>query len=69
MGAHLVAERVESAPHEQAIRLYANGRDGGKLTKKDLVTIEADDVLKSRVFEGGVYQERESEDDTRSAGD
>ena len=64
-----VRNALDRARMRQAIRLYADGRDGGKLTKKDLVTIEADDVLKSRVFEGGFYQERESEDDTGSAGD
>lgn len=46
----------------QAIRLFGTGRDGTTLTKGDLVTIEADDVLKSRVFEGGFYKEREPDD-------
>ncbi len=47
-----VANALGRARMRQAIRLYGIGRDENKLTKKDPVTIEADDVLKSRVFEG-----------------
>jgi probable Rubsico expression protein CbbX len=42
----------------QAIRLYDAAGDGRQLTKKDLITLEAEDILKSRVFEGGVYVDR-----------
>jgi len=38
----------------QAIRLYEAANEGRKITKKDLVSLEAVDILKSRVFEGGV---------------
>ena len=63
-----VRNALDRARMRQAIRLYGAGRGGGKLTKRDLVTIEADDVLKSRVFEGGFYQEGKPDDDTRTAG-
>src|ERR1700682_703035 len=39
----------------QAIRIYEAAGRGRRLTKKDLVTIEAEDILKSRVFDGGAY--------------
>jgi hypothetical protein len=39
----------------QAIRLYDAAERGRVLTKKDLVTLEADDIVGSRVFEGGAY--------------
>ncbi|GAC1473395.1 MAG: CbbX protein [Candidatus Dormibacteraceae bacterium] len=39
----------------QAIRIYEAADRGRRLTKKDLVTIEAEDILKSRVFDGGAY--------------
>ena len=39
----------------QAIRLYDAAERGRALTKKDLVTLEADDITGSRVFEGGAY--------------
>jgi len=58
-----IRNALDRARMRQAIRLYAGGRDGNRLTKKDLVTIEAEDVLKSRVFEGGFYQEQEPTDD------
>jgi len=58
-----IRNALDRARMRQAIRLYAGGRDGHRLTKKDLVTIEAEDVLKSRVFEGGFYQEQEPTDD------
>lgn len=62
-----IRNALDRARMRQAIRLYAGGRDGSRLTKKDLVTIEAEDVLKSRVFEGGFYQEQEPATD-ESAG-
>ena len=39
----------------QAIRLYDAAERGRTLTKKDLVTLEAEDIIGSRVFEGGAY--------------
>ena len=39
----------------QAIRLYDAAERGRTLTKKDLVTLEAEDIAGSRVFEGGAY--------------
>ena len=54
-----IRNAIDRARMRQAIRLFAGGQDGDRLTKKDLVTIEADDVLKSRVFEGGFYREME----------
>lgn len=47
---------LDRARMRQAIRLYDQAQ-GKELMKKDLVTIEPDDILKSRVFEGGYYQE------------
>jgi hypothetical protein len=35
----------------QAIRLFDSAEAGRKLTKKDLVTIQAEDILASRVFD------------------
>jgi len=63
-----IRNALDRARMRQAIRLYAGGRDGDRLTKKDLVTIEADDVLKSRVFEGGFYREPEPVGDDARAG-
>ena len=54
-----IRNALDRARMRQAVRLYAGGRDGSRLTKRDLVTIEVEDVLKSRVFEGGFYQEQE----------
>jgi probable Rubsico expression protein CbbX len=39
----------------QAIRLYEAADRGRTLTKRDLVTLEAEDITTSRVFEGGAY--------------
>ena len=39
----------------QAIRLYDAAERGRTLTKKDLMTLEAEDIAQSRVFEGGAY--------------
>jgi hypothetical protein len=38
-----------------AVRLYHLARTGQRLTKADLVTIEAEDIRQSRVFDGGAY--------------
>ncbi|MHB8587406.1 MAG: CbbX protein [Candidatus Dormibacteraceae bacterium] len=42
----------------QAIRIYEAAARGRRLTKKDLITLEAEDILKSRVFDGGAYGSR-----------
>ncbi len=63
-----VRNALERARFRQALRLYETAKGDGKLTKKDLVTIEEDDIRKSRVFEGGFYQEEsESEKEEQSA--
>ncbi|MGH2707294.1 MAG: AAA family ATPase [Actinomycetota bacterium] len=56
-----VRNSLDRARMRQAIRLYEAGKRGRRLTKKDLVTIEAEDILKSRVFEGGYYEGVEAE--------
>lgn len=50
-----VRNALDRVRMRQAIRLYEAAGRGRRLTKKDLVTIEAEDILKSRVFEGGAY--------------
>ena len=50
-----VRNALERLRMRQAIRLFEAANRGRKLTKGDLVTIEADDILQSRVFEGGVF--------------
>lgn len=50
-----VRNALDRVRMRQAIRLYEAARRGRRLTKKDLITIEAEDILKSRVFEGGAY--------------
>ena len=50
-----VRNALDRVRMRQAIRLYDAAQRGRRLTKKDLVTIEAEDILKSRVFEGGAY--------------
>jgi probable Rubsico expression protein CbbX len=52
-----VRNALERLRMRQAIRLFESASSGRKLTKGDLVTIHAEDVLKSRVFEGGVFDE------------
>jgi len=47
---------LDRARLRQANRLFA--RNPAKLTKKDLVTIEAEDILASRVFQEGVPDEK-----------
>jgi len=51
---------LDRARMRQAIRLFEDAK-GRELTKKDLVTIEAEDILKSRVFEGGYYQAKNAD--------
>ena len=50
-----VRNALERLRMRQAIRLFDAANRGRKLTKGDLVTIEAEDILQSRVFEGGVF--------------
>ena len=50
-----VRNALDRARMRQAVRLYYAATRGRSLTRKDLVTIEAEDILKSRVFEGGAY--------------
>ena len=52
-----VRNGLDRARMRQAVRLYESARRGRRLTKRDLVTIEAEDILASRVFEGGFYRE------------
>lgn len=46
-----VRNALDRARMRQAIRLFDSAESGRKLTKADLVTIEADDILASRVFD------------------
>jgi probable Rubsico expression protein CbbX len=50
-----VRNALERARMRQAIRLFEAANRNRKLTKGDLVTLEAEDILQSRVFEGGVF--------------
>jgi len=50
-----VRNALDRVRMRQAIRLYEAAGRGRRLTKKDLVTLEAEDILKSRVFDGGAY--------------
>jgi probable Rubsico expression protein CbbX len=50
-----VRNALERLRMRQAIRLFEAAERGRKLTKGDLVTIEADDILQSRVFGGGIF--------------
>jgi probable Rubsico expression protein CbbX len=50
-----VRNALDRVRMRQAIRLFEAASRGRNLTKKDLVTLEAEDILKSRVFEGGAY--------------
>lgn len=58
-----VRNALDRARMRQAIRLYDAADAGRKLTKKDLVTIEADDILASRVFDD-LHQTADSEGNT-----
>jgi probable Rubsico expression protein CbbX len=46
-----VRNALDRARMRQAIRLFDAAEKGRKLTKKDLVTIEDEDILQSRVFD------------------
>lgn len=46
-----VRNALDRARMRQAIRLFEAAERGRTLTKKDLVTVEADDISKSRVFQ------------------
>ncbi|HXF73791.1 MAG TPA: AAA family ATPase [Actinomycetota bacterium] len=50
-----VRNAVDRARLRHAVRLYEDARGGRRLTKGDLVTIQAEDILASRVFSGGAY--------------
>ena len=50
-----VRNALERLRMRQAIRLFEAANRGRALTKGDLVTIEAEDIMQSRVFEGGVF--------------
>jgi probable Rubsico expression protein CbbX len=50
-----VRNALERLRMRQAIRLFEAADSGRKLTKGDLVTIQAEDIMRSRVFEGGVF--------------
>ncbi len=49
-----VRNALDRVRMRQAIRLYDAANQGRNLTKKDLVSLEVVDILRSRVFEGGV---------------
>ena len=50
-----VRNALDRVRMRQAIRVYESAARGRTLTKRDLVTLEAEDILKSRVFDGGAY--------------
>jgi probable Rubsico expression protein CbbX len=50
-----VRNALDRVRMRQAIRIYEAARRGRRLTRKDLITLEAEDILKSRVFDGGAY--------------
>jgi probable Rubsico expression protein CbbX len=52
-----VRNALDRVRMRHAIRVYEAGLNGEGITKKDLITIDADDVLQSRVFEGGFYSD------------
>lgn len=52
-----VRNALERMRMRQAIRLFEAADSGRTLTKGDLVTIHAEDVLQSRVFAGGVFDQ------------
>ena len=57
-----VRNALDRVRMRQAVRLCEAARAGSNLTKKDLITLEAEDILRSRVFEGGVYSEGSRKD-------
>lgn len=50
-----VRNALDRARMRHAARLYEALRDGRRLAKRELVTIEPEDILASRVFTGGAY--------------
>jgi probable Rubsico expression protein CbbX len=50
-----VRNALDRARMRHAIRMYEAARGGRQLTKGDLITIETEDIMASRVFEGGAY--------------
>jgi probable Rubsico expression protein CbbX len=50
-----VRNGLDRARMRHAIRLYEAASRGDRLTKRDLITIEADDVRRSRVFADGSW--------------
>ena len=52
-----VRNALDRVRMRQAIRLYEAAKEGRPLTKGDLVTLAADDIRRSRVFEGGAYED------------
>jgi hypothetical protein len=48
-----VRNALERARMRHAVRVFEMGSQKQAVTKGDLVTLEADDILKSRVFETG----------------
>jgi hypothetical protein len=52
--ARSIRNALDRARLRQANRLFARG---GKLSKQDLMTIEPDDILASRIFQETVFQE------------
>lgn len=52
-----VRNALERLRMRQAIRLFDAANRGRKLTKGDLITLEAEDIFQSRVFEGGVFDQ------------
>ncbi|MEX0790289.1 MAG: CbbX protein [Actinomycetota bacterium] len=58
-----VRNALDRARMRQAIRLFDSAEAGRTLTKKDLVTIQAEDILASRVFDD-LHQTSTSESNT-----
>ncbi len=53
--ARSVRNALDRARMRHAIRIYDTAEEKQKLTKGDLVTLESEDITKSRVFEEGAY--------------
>lgn len=54
-----VRNALDRVRMRHAIRVFEAAQQGRPITKRDLVTIEADDIRQSRVFDGGYYQKAE----------
>jgi hypothetical protein len=63
--ARSVRNAIDRARLRQANRLFAKG---GKISKIDLVTIEAEDILASRVFTEGVVDDEQQPGTTETKG-